>query len=80
MSRTLGGLSATSMHGVPMLVLAGEIGHESCPELRRVLESLLQEAGDRLLLDFHAVEYIDSGCIGLIGPSSRAWWAMVGWE
>ena len=66
MGGMLANFNATSMHGVPMLVLAGEIGHESCPELRQVLGSLLPEASNRLLLDFHAVDYIDSGCIGLM--------------
>lgn len=26
-------VNTSTLHGVPMLVLAGEIGHESCPEL-----------------------------------------------
>ena len=83
MSRTLGSFSATSMHGVPMLVLAGEIGHESCPELRRVLETLLEEADNRLLLDFHAVDYIDSGCVGLMWALfqslvGRGWMGVIG--
>lgn len=83
MRSTLASFSITSMHGVPTLVLAGEIGLESCPELRGVLESILQEGDSRLLLDFHAVDYIDGGCIGLIWALFRAsvdtgWMGVIG--
>ena len=59
-------LTTSTLQGVPMLVLAGEIGHESCPELRRILEEILPGGADRLLLDFSEVASIDSGCLGLM--------------
>ncbi len=59
-------LTTSSLRGVPLLVLAGEIGHENCPELRRIFEDMLHEGIDRFLLDLSEVEHIDSGCIGLI--------------
>src|SRR5450759_4186671 len=71
-------LSTSTLNGVPLLKLAGEIGHESCPELRGALEGVLVESVDRLLLDFTAVAYIDSGCIGLLWAVFRSF-AGHGW-
>lgn len=76
-------VTTSTLHGVPLLVLAGEIGHESCPELRRTLENVLNEGVDRLLLDFSKVEYIDSGCIGLMwalfnSVAGHGWMGVIG--
>ena len=78
MRSTLMDVSTSTLNGVPLLILAGEIGHESCPELRRALESVLVEGVDRLLLDFTAVPYVDSGCIGLLWAVFRSF-AGHGW-
>src|SRR5665648_1198714 len=76
-------VNTSTLHGVPLLVLAGEIGHENCPELRRTLERTLHEGVDRLLLDFSKVEHIDSGCIGLMWALFRSvegtgWMGLIG--
>jgi anti-anti-sigma factor len=83
MRSTLMDVNTSTLHGVPLLVLAGEIGHESCPELRRTIEGMLHEGVDRLLLDFSKVEYIDSGCIGLMwalfrSVASHGWMGVIG--
>ena len=76
-------VSTSTLDEVPLLILAGEIGHESCPELRRALESILVEDVDRLLLDFTDVRYIDSGCVGLLwavfrSVAGRGWMGVIG--
>jgi anti-anti-sigma factor len=76
-------VSTSNLYGVPLLVLAGEVGHESCPDLRRTLEGVLGDGVDRLLLDFTAVEYIDSGCLGLLWAIFRSvvghgWMGVIG--
>ena len=76
-------VTTSTLYGVPLLVLAGEIGHESCPELRRTLEEVLHEGVHRLLLDFSKVEYIDSGCIGLMwalfrSVAAHGWMGVIG--
>jgi anti-sigma B factor antagonist len=76
-------LTTSTLQGVPVLVLAGEIGHESCPALRRTLEELLPDGVDRLLLDFSEVEYIDSGCLGLMwtlfkSAAGHGWLGVIG--
>jgi anti-sigma B factor antagonist len=59
-------VAQTTLHGIPLLTLAGEIGHEHSPRLRRALETAVDQGTGRLLLDLSAVPYIDSGCLGLI--------------
>ena len=59
-------LTTSSLQGVPLLILAGDVGHENCPELRRIFEDMLHDGIDRFLLDLSEVEHIDSGCIGLM--------------
>jgi len=59
-------VAQTTLHGIPLLTLAGEIGHEHSPRLRRALEAAVEQGAGRLLLDLSAVPYIDSGSLGLI--------------
>ena len=76
-------VTTSTLKRVPLLILAGEIGHESCPRLRRTLEGALHEGIDKLLLDFTHVEYIDSGCIGLMWAlfkslAGHGWMGVIG--
>jgi anti-anti-sigma factor len=59
-------VAQTTLRGIPLLVLTGEIGHEQSPRLRRALEKTVGSGGDRLLVDLSDVSYVDSGCLGLM--------------
>ena len=73
----------SSMRGIPLLVLQGEIGHEDCPRLRHALEDAVGQGADRLLLDLSAVPYIDGGCLGMIwviaeSVAAHGWTGIIG--
>ena len=59
-------IERSNIAGIPLLLLAGEIGHEHAPRLRQALEAAVGEGTNRLLLDLSAVPYVDSGCLGLV--------------
>jgi anti-anti-sigma factor len=76
-------VAQTTLRGIPLLVLAGEIGHEQSPRLRRALEETVSTGGDRLLVDLSAVPYVDSGCLGLMwviveSAAKPGWMGIIG--
>ena len=51
---------------------AGEIDLASSPELRRVLQGVLDDGARHVVLDFHEVTFIDSSGLGvLVGALKR---------
>ena len=56
----------TSLSGIPLFRIVGDVDHYSAPELEAVAcEALALDSG-RLLFDLTAVHYIDSGGAGFL--------------
>lgn len=64
-SRSAGG-------GVPLLVARGEIDAYTSPDFRRELQALIDVDSTRVVVDFSAVDFIDSSGLGvLVGALKR---------
>ncbi|MFB4425919.1 STAS domain-containing protein [Streptomyces sp. QL37] len=50
----------------PVLQIAGDLDHETAPELRRAVEGLTLAAGRLLVLDLAALEFCDSSGISAL--------------
>jgi anti-anti-sigma factor len=59
-------LSATSLCGVPLLQIVGDIDHFSSSELDGAVQEALGDTGVRLLLDLSECAYLDSGGLGVL--------------
>ncbi len=51
---------------IPVLDIAGEIDHFVAPKLQRQIDELIDAGNDKLVFDFTAVNYLDSGGIGVL--------------
>jgi anti-sigma B factor antagonist len=57
----------------PVLVARGEIDVYTSPDFRRELQNLVAGAEQRVIVDFRAVDFIDSSGLGvLVGALKRA--------
>jgi anti-sigma B factor antagonist len=55
----------TSLSGIPLLQVVGDVDHFTAPELEAVAREALAPDSGRLLFDLSAVRYIDSGGAGV---------------
>src|SRR3990172_6149390 len=51
---------------IPVLDISGGIDHFVAPKLQRQIDELIDAGNDRLVFDFTAVNYLDSGGIGVL--------------
>ena len=51
---------------IPILDISGEIDHFVAPKLQRQIDELIDAGNDKLVFDFSAVNYLDSGGIGVL--------------
>jgi anti-sigma B factor antagonist len=56
----------TSLSGIPLLRIVGDVDHYSAPELEALARKAVVLDSGRLLFDLTAVPYIDSGGAGLL--------------
>jgi anti-sigma B factor antagonist len=56
---------------VPVVHLKGEIDLHTCPELRTVLQDLMDRGEYRLVLDLAQVPYLDSAALGVLVDAVR---------
>jgi anti-sigma B factor antagonist len=73
----------TSLSGIPLFRIVGDVDHYSAPELEAVARKALALDSGRLLFDLTAVPYIDSGGAGLLlmldkDVAARGWLGVIG--
>ena len=51
---------------VPVVDIEGEIDHYVAPRLQRAIDDLIETGISHVVLDFSAVNYLDSGGIGVL--------------
>lgn len=78
-------ISEGEIHGVPLLVIAGEFEHSSKQEVRDAVEGILRGAfpPENLLIDLGECTYLDSGGLGVLFSALRqlpdeGWLGLVG--
>ena len=60
------GLELRTHAGIPVIGLQGELDVHGAPKLRDSLFELMAEGHQRIVLDFSALEFIDSSGLGVI--------------
>lgn len=55
----------------PIVRLDGEIDLHTCPELRGVLQKLIDENQTQIILDMEEVPYVDSAALGVLVDTQR---------
>jgi anti-sigma B factor antagonist len=73
----------TTLAGVPLLRVAGDIDHSSAPALDEAVSAALSDEGRRLLFDLTDCPYIDSGGLAVLlravkQVGDRGWVGVVG--
>ncbi len=76
-------IRVTSLRGVPLLELEGDIDHSNCAAVETALGELLDGGNNHILLDLTDVTYIDSGGICILFHGTRqvrgkGWLGVVG--
>ncbi|MCU1358200.1 MAG: metal transporter substrate-binding protein [Acidimicrobiales bacterium] len=56
---------------VVIIEIDGEVDHQTCEILRRVIDGVLATGIDSLVLDCSALTFLDSGGIGVLGELLR---------
>jgi anti-sigma B factor antagonist len=60
-----------SLGGVPLIVTKGEVDHDSCGDVDRVLDECIMQGDPILFLDLSQVAYIDSGGLSVLFSAAR---------
>jgi anti-sigma B factor antagonist len=56
----------SSLSGVPVLRIDGEVDHSTAPALQQSIQKALRAAGMRVLLDLSACPFLDSGGLSVL--------------
>jgi anti-anti-sigma factor len=57
---------ASSLSGVPLLRVVGDVDHSSSPSLDAAAQKVLVQGSGRILLDLTECPYLDSGGLGVL--------------
>ena len=76
-------VSKTSLSGVPVLRVTGDVDHATAPDFERAIGEALSLDGGRLLLDLTDCRYLDSAGLAVLISSLRqvrggGWLGVVG--
>ncbi len=63
--------SGSTAGGTPVLKVKGEIDLHTCPELRAVLQRLMDEGKRHIILQLADVPYVDSAALGVLVDTQR---------
>lgn len=57
--------------GIPVVNLRGEIDLHTCPELRSILQQMMEGGKHRIVLNLAEVPYLDSAALGVLVDAVR---------
>jgi len=59
-------LEKSYLRGVPLVTAKGQVDIANCVELHEAIVEEINEGRPRVILDLHALNFIDSACLGML--------------